>query len=109
MTIRIAILSLISIVCAVPSLAGPSGQHSANAAGHSGQAASEGSAAVASGTAAVMAVPIVVFGAGLAISGAAIADVGVGGVALGNDLSRVGTGQPVLHQGVTPDPAPTLD
>ncbi|MFC6639351.1 hypothetical protein GV827_11160 [Sulfitobacter sp. JBTF-M27] len=109
MTICLTGLSLIAIVCAVLSFAGQSGQHSAKAAGHSSQAASHGSAALATGTAAVVAVPIVVFGAGLAISGAAIADVGVGRVALGNDLSRVGTGQPVLQQGITPDPVPTLD
>lgn len=109
MTFRLTTLSLIATLCAVPSFAGPSGQHSAQAAGHSGQAASHSSAALATGAAAVIAVPLAVTGAGLAISGAAIADVGAGSVALGNDLSRVGTGQPVLRQEVRPDPAPTLD
>lgn len=109
MPIRSIPLALIAALSVTPSFAGPSGQHSAQSVDHSVQGASHGSAAVSTGTAAVVAVPIVAFGAVIAISGVALEEVGQGSLALGNDLSRVGTGQPILLQDVQPNGAPTLD
>ncbi len=92
-----------------PAFAGPSGQHSAEAANHSGQAASEGSAAVVTGAAAVVAVPIFVLGGTVAITGAALEEIGEGSAELGDDLFRAGTGQPIRTDGVTPNGPPRLD
>jgi hypothetical protein len=109
MFIRTTSLALFATLFVTPSFAGPSGQHSAQSANHSGQAASHGSAAVSTGAASVIAFPIFAFGASVAISGAALEEIGEGALTLGNDLSRVGTGQPAITHGVKPNGAPTLD
>ena len=109
MNTRSVPLVLIAALAVTPSFAGPSGQHFAQSVDHSAQGASHGSAAVSTGAAAVVAVPIVAFGAAVAISGIALEEVGQSSLALGSDLSRVGTGQPVIVQGVQPNGAPTLD
>jgi len=109
MTLRSLSLVLIAGLTVSPAFAGPSGQHSAQAANHSGQATSEGSAAVGTGAASVVAVPIFVLGGVVAISGAALAEVGEGSVGLADDLFRAGTGQPLITDGVRPNGPPTLD
>ncbi|MDT8326813.1 MAG: hypothetical protein RQ750_05410 [Roseovarius sp.] len=109
MFIRAASLALIADLLVIPAFAGPSGQHSAQSVGHSAQGASHGSAAVSTGAASVAAVPIFAFGSVLAVTGAALEEVGEGSLVLGNDLSRVGTGQPVQTGRVTPNGAPVLD
>lgn len=109
MFIRATSFAVFASLLVTPAFAGPSGQHSAQSVDHSAQGASHGSAAVSTGAASVTAVPIFAFGSALAVSGAALEEVGEGSLALGNDLSRVGTGKPVQTGRVKPNGAPVLD
>lgn len=109
MTIRFTSLAIIFGLAASPSIAGPSGQHSAQSVEHSAQAASHGSAALVSGAATVTAVPIMLFGTSMAISGAALKEVGESTAGIGNDLYLEGTGQAITPRIVTPNGAPALD
>lgn len=92
---------------ATTGLAGPSTQHSAQAAAHSGAAASHSAAAVASGAAVVVAVPILAVGSTLSLSGAALQSAGSGAVQLGSQIIK--DTQPPLDALPNPDPAPSLD
>lgn len=101
--LRSVLLTALVTLAAVPSYAGPSGQHSAAAVDHSAQAASHGSAAAASGVSTVASVPIVAVGSAIAITGSALEEVGESAIGLGLDLSHIATGEePLMHPNATP-------
>ncbi len=101
--IRSTLFAALVALAAVPSYAGPSGQHSAAAVDHSAQAASHGSAAAVSGASTVASVPIVAVGSAIAITGSALEEVGEGAIGLGLDLSHIATGEePLLHSNAAP-------
>ncbi|MEO9652182.1 MAG: hypothetical protein ABJ360_18900 [Roseobacter sp.] len=109
MFLRSALIGLTLATTATAALAGPSGQHSAEATYHSGAAASHAGNAVVSGAVTVAAVPIVAVGSALVITGAALDEVGNNALNVGADLSHS------IHPAGTktviamPNAAPTLD
>jgi len=109
MFIRSALIGLTLAATATAALAGPSGQHSAEATYHSGEAASHAGAAAVSGVATVAAVPIIAVGSAIAITGEVLEEVGTSTIETGAGLSHVGRPDQTINIMVMPNAAPTLD
>lgn len=109
MSIRSILFGLALATTATAAVAGPSGQHSAEATYHSGEAVSHAGTAVASGAATVAAVPIVAVGSTLAVTGSVLEELGTSTIDAGADLSLVGRPAQTINITVMPNAAPTLD